>query len=91
LIADRHTLIDSHLLIVTFAEKVEDVADDIRRAGGRAIPVVGDMLDTSFISRLVIEAAHFGNGKIHIIVNNAGYTWDGMLHKVRITALTIQV
>lgn len=29
------------------------------------------------------RAAEFGNGKIHIIVNNAGFTWDGVIHKVR--------
>lgn len=28
------------------------------------------------------KAAEFGNGKIHIIVNNAGFTWDGVIHKV---------
>jgi hypothetical protein len=31
----------------------------------------------------VKRAAEFGNGKIHIIVNNAGFTWDGVIHKVR--------
>lgn len=28
------------------------------------------------------KAAEFGNGKIHVIVNNAGFTWDGVIHKV---------
>merc|ERR1712098_823245 len=27
-------------------------------------------------------AADFGSGKINIIVNNAGYTWDGVIHKM---------
>lgn len=27
------------------------------------------------------KAAEFGQGKIHIIVNNAGFTWDGVIHK----------
>jgi 3-oxoacyl-[acyl-carrier protein] reductase len=31
---------------------------------------------------LIEKAAEFGNGKIHIIVNNAGYTWDGVIHKM---------
>jgi 3-oxoacyl-[acyl-carrier protein] reductase len=30
----------------------------------------------------VKAAAQFGNGKINIIVNNAGYTWDGVIHKM---------
>ena len=40
------------------------------------------MLDSEYIKTLVKKAAEFGNGKIHIIVNNAGYTWDGVIHKV---------
>lgn len=40
------------------------------------------MLDSEYIERLVKEAAGFGNGKIHHIVNNAGYTWDGVIHKM---------
>jgi hypothetical protein len=40
------------------------------------------MLDDKYIDSLVKQAADFGNGKIHIIVNNAGYTWDGVIHKV---------
>jgi hypothetical protein len=31
----------------------------------------------------VKKSAEFGGGKIHIIVNNAGFTWDGVIHKVR--------
>jgi 3-oxoacyl-[acyl-carrier protein] reductase len=40
------------------------------------------MLDDAYLDSLVKQAADFGNGKIHIIVNNAGYTWDGVIHKV---------
>ena len=42
------------------------------------------MLDSAYIDTLVKKAAEFGNGKIHIIVNNAGFTWDGVIHKVRL-------
>lgn len=45
-----------------------------------AIP--GDMLNDAYIKELVKKSAEFGNGKIHIIVNNAGFTWDGVIHKV---------
>ena len=31
------------------------------------------MLDADYIKTLVKKAAEFGNGKIHIIVNNAGF------------------
>lgn len=40
------------------------------------------MLDGSYIESLVTKAADFGNGKIHIIVNNAGFTWDAVIHKM---------
>lgn len=39
------------------------------------------MLYDQYINELVKKTADFGNGKIHIIVNNAGYTWDGVIHK----------
>ncbi|KAF2803726.1 3-oxoacyl-reductase [Mytilinidion resinicola] len=62
-------------------KKASDVADSIKAAGGSATSVAGDMLDDNYINELVKKAAEFGNGKIHIIVNNAGYTWDGVIHK----------
>jgi len=43
------------------------------KSGGQAIAVPGDMLDAEYLKVLVKKAAEFGNGKIHIIVNNAGY------------------
>lgn len=65
-----------------FAEKAQEVAQQINESGGSAIAVPGDMLDDKYIDELVKKAAEFGNGKIHIIVNNAGFTWDGVIHKV---------
>jgi NAD(P)-dependent dehydrogenase (short-subunit alcohol dehydrogenase family) len=49
------------------------VAESIIKAGGKAVAVPGDMLDAKYIKKLVHEAAEFGHGKIHIIVNNAGW------------------
>ncbi|QSS64722.1 short-chain dehydrogenase/reductase SDR [Histoplasma capsulatum] len=69
------------------AKKAEAVVKSINDASpGRAIAVVGDVTDPTYVKRVVQKAAEFGNGKIHIIVNNAGYTWDGVIHKVRDTA-----
>ncbi|KAK6864904.1 hypothetical protein PG995_001432 [Apiospora arundinis] len=62
--------------------KAKAVADSISSAGGQAIAVPGDMLDDAYLKTLVQSAAEFGQGKIHIIVNNAGYTWDGVIHKM---------
>lgn len=42
----------------------------------------GDITDAKYIDDLVKRAAEFGGGQIHIIVNNAGYTWDGVVHKM---------
>ncbi|KAK5698045.1 hypothetical protein LTR97_007005 [Elasticomyces elasticus] len=63
------------------AVKAKKVADEINSAGGSALAIPGDMLDDKYLGDLVKKTAEFGNGKIHIIVNNAGYTWDGVIHK----------
>ncbi|CRK22424.1 hypothetical protein BN1723_002862 [Verticillium longisporum] len=64
------------------AGKAKAVAESITKSGGQAISVPGDMLDAAYIDTLVKEAAAFGEGTIHHIVNNAGYTWDGVIHKM---------
>jgi len=64
------------------AAKAKGVAESINKSSGNAIAVVGDMLDAEYLKTLVKKAADFGNGKINIIVNNAGYTWDGVIHKM---------
>lgn len=65
-------------------EKANNVANEINAAApNRALAVVGDVLNDAYIQEVVDKAAAFGNGKIHIIVNNAGFTWDGVIHKVR--------
>jgi len=63
------------------AAKATKVSEEINAAGGQATAIPGDMLNDQYINELVKKAAEFGNGKIHIIVNNAGYTWDGVIHK----------
>lgn len=64
------------------AAKSQGVADEIKAGGGKAIAVPGDLLKDDYIKELVKKAAEFGNGKINIIVNNAGFTWDAVIHKV---------
>lgn len=63
-------------------DKANAVAKAINDAGGQATAIPGDMLNAQYIDELVKKAAEFGEGKIHIIVNNAGFTWDGVIHKV---------
>ncbi|MCJ1350540.1 MAG: hypothetical protein MMC33_000521 [Icmadophila ericetorum] len=64
------------------AAKAEAVAKSIVESGGKALAVAGDMLNDKHIGELVKKAAEFGEGKIHVIVNNAGFTWDGVIHKM---------
>ncbi|KPI42723.1 putative oxido [Cyphellophora attinorum] len=63
--------------------KASAVAEKINSdSPNRAISVAGDVTDANYINVLVKKAAEFGGGKIHYIVNNAGYTWDGVVHKI---------
>ena len=59
----------------------EETAGAIRNAGGKAIVVAGDVTDEAFPAQL-IKATLDNFGGIDIIVNNAGYTWDGVIHKM---------
>ena len=72
----------SPLTILHGLGKAEAVAKEINETGGRATAIPGDMLDAKYIDELVEKSAEFGQGKVHIIVNNAGFTWDGVIHKV---------
>ncbi|KAK3361185.1 hypothetical protein B0T24DRAFT_691968 [Lasiosphaeria ovina] len=69
------------------AAKASDVANKIRGNGGEAVAVPEDLLRDEYIKELVGKAAEFGGGKIHIIVNNASFTWDAVIHKDTIVAL----
>lgn len=62
--------------------KCAAVADSIDRAGGQALSVPGDVTDAAYVDALVSRAAAFGGGKIHILINNAGYTWDAVVHRM---------
>ncbi|KAL2844094.1 hypothetical protein BJY01DRAFT_235437 [Aspergillus pseudoustus] len=65
------------------AAKADGVAQRINEASvGRAISVPGDITDREYPSILIAKAAEFGGGKIHILVNNAGYTWDSAIHEM---------
>jgi len=63
------------------AAPAEAVATVIGQEGGQAIAVPGDVTDPAFPDALMAKAIE-AFGKLNILVNNAGYTWDGMLHKM---------
>mmetsp|Transcript_29187 Transcript_29187/g.67673 ORF Transcript_29187/g.67673 Transcript_29187/m.67673 type:complete len:234 (-) Transcript_29187:346-1047(-) len=62
-------------------KKAEAVTAQIRAAGGQAIACGGDVTDPAFPERVIAEAIK-AFGKVNILVNNAGYTWDGVIHRM---------
>jgi len=59
----------------------DEAAGAIRDNGGEAISVPGDVTDKAFPS-LIVDSAIKKLGGLDIIVNNAGYTWDAVIHKM---------
>ncbi len=61
------------------AEPAEAVVREIEEAGGAAHAVAGSVTEDGFPEALLEQTvARFG--KLNVLVNNAGFTWDGMLH-----------
>lgn len=63
------------------AEPAEAVVNEIVAAGGRAIACVGSVTEMDFGTRFVGIALKT-YGRLDIIVNNAGYTWDNVIQKM---------
>ncbi|HJQ67464.1 MAG TPA: SDR family NAD(P)-dependent oxidoreductase [Blastocatellia bacterium] len=63
------------------AGPAEEAVGAILEANGEAVSVVGDVTDRDFAG-LIVNAAIENFGGIDIIVNNAGYTWDAVIHKM---------
>ena len=59
----------------------EEAVGAILAAGGKAASVAGDVTDRAF-GDLIVNAAIEKFGGLDIIVNNAGYTWDAVIHKM---------
>ncbi|MCL6477293.1 MAG: SDR family oxidoreductase [Peptococcaceae bacterium] len=59
-----------------------EVVSEIKRMGGRAVAVVGDVTAEGYPERLIKETVEAYGPDIDIIVNNAGYTWDATAHKM---------
>jgi 3-oxoacyl-[acyl-carrier protein] reductase len=63
------------------AEPADEAVGAIHRAGGQALSIAGDVTSKDFPKTLV-DAALQKFGGLDIIVNNAGYTWDAVIHKM---------
>jgi 3-oxoacyl-[acyl-carrier protein] reductase len=59
----------------------EETASAIRARGGEALVVSGSITDPTFPDRLVRTTVEHC-GALDVIVNNAGYTYDGVIHKM---------
>ena len=62
-------------------EPAQSVVAEIKEVGGDAIAVAGDVTAPDFPDKL-LRATIDTFGKVNVLVNNAGYTWDGMSHKI---------
>jgi len=59
----------------------EETVAAIRGSGGQALAVAGDVTDPAFPAQLIGATLDTYHG-IDIIVNNAGYTWDGVIQNM---------
>lgn len=62
-------------------EPAQQTVAEIEQAGGEAISYIGDVTGDDFAQNIINAAAEKW-GAIHIIINNAGFTWDSMIHKM---------
>lgn len=63
------------------AKPADETVAAIQAAGGEAIALPGDVTEKSFPG-LLVNSAIEKLGGLDIIVNNAGYTWDAVIHKM---------
>lgn len=63
------------------AAPAEQTVADIVAAGGKAEACVGSVTESGFAERFVNTGIEKLGG-LDIIVNNAGYTWDNVIHKM---------
>lgn len=63
------------------AQPAEETLREIRKTGNEAAICIGDVTDPNFAEDIVKTAVQEW-GALHIIVNNAGYTQDALIHKM---------
>lgn len=61
-------------------EPAEETVAEIIAAGGHAVACIGSVTAVGFADKL-IDCALNNFGTPDILINNAGYTWDSMIHK----------
>jgi len=63
------------------ADVAAATAKEITEAGGQAVVCAGSVTDVEFPGRLV-KTCNDAFGAVHILVNNAGYTWDAVIQNM---------
>ncbi len=63
------------------AEPADAVVAEIVGAGGEAVACAGSVTEPGFAERFV-KTAIDTYGDLHIIINNAGYTWDAVIQRM---------
>ncbi len=63
------------------AAMAAETANAILSQGGQAVAASGDVTAAGF-PELLIKTAIDTFGNLNVVVNNAGYTWDAMAHKL---------
>ena len=58
------------------------VVTEIRASGGEAHGHPGDVTEGGFAEELVARSVSEFGTSIDVLVNNAGYTWDALIHKL---------
>jgi len=75
-------LLTEHGARVLVTDLDEDVAREAAEGIGGETAVFGGDLTADGVPEAVVQRAVDAFGQIDIVVNNAGYTWDGMAHKM---------
>ena len=75
-------LLTEHGARVLVTDLDEDVAREAAEGIGGETAVFGGDLTKDGVPEAVVQRAVDAFGQLDIVVNNAGYTWDGMAHKM---------
>jgi 3-oxoacyl-[acyl-carrier protein] reductase len=75
-------LLSEHGARVLVTDLDEDVAREAAEGIGGETAVFGGDLTADGVPEAVVQRAVDAFGQLDIVVNNAGYTWDGMAHKM---------